>query len=126
MTETVLEIADLDIFAPGDPEPRQLVFGASLAVRRGESVGLVGESGSGKTLTVRAVAGLLPDGFTTAGTIRLDGRDFGSMPARELRDLRAHRIGMAFQTPRARCHASTAAIICRPRPWRCASGSTAR
>jgi ABC-type glutathione transport system ATPase component len=101
MTETVLEIADLDIFAPGSPEPRQLVFGASLAVRRGESVGLVGESGSGKTLTVRAVAGLLPDGFTTAGTIRLDGRDFGSMPARELRDLRARRIGMAFQTPRA-------------------------
>jgi peptide/nickel transport system ATP-binding protein len=101
MTETVLEIADLDIFAPGLPERRQLVFGSSLSVRRGEAVGLVSESGSGKTLTVRAVAGLLPDGFTTEGAIRIDGRDLGAMPARELRDLRARRLGMIFQTPRA-------------------------
>ena len=101
MTDTVLEIADLDIFAPGAPEPRQLVFGSSLTVRRGQAVGLVGESGSGKTLTVRAVAGLLPDGFTTAGAIRIDGRDLGAMTARELRELRARRLGMVFQTPRA-------------------------
>lgn len=101
MTETVLEIADLDIFAPGSPRRRQLVFGSSLAVGRGEAVGLVGESGSGKTLTVRAVAGLLPEGFTTQGAIRIHGRELGSMSARDLRELRARRIGMIFQTPRA-------------------------
>ncbi|HEY8588564.1 MAG TPA: ABC transporter ATP-binding protein [Naasia sp.] len=98
MTDSVLEIADLDIFAPG---PRQLVFGSTLSVGRGEAVGLVGESGSGKTLTVRAIAGLLPDGFTTAGTIRIDGQDLGTMSPRALRELRARRIGMVFQTPRA-------------------------
>ncbi|MGN8553214.1 UNVERIFIED_CONTAM: ABC transporter ATP-binding protein [Microbacterium sp. SLM126] len=98
MTDAVLEIQGLDIFAPG---PRQLVFGSSLSVGRGEAVGLVGESGSGKTLTVRAVAGLLPDGFTTAGAIRIDGEDVGSMSTRALRDVRARRIGMIFQTPRA-------------------------
>ncbi len=101
MTDTVLEITDLDIFAPGAPDRRQLVFGSSLTVRRGEAVGLVGESGSGKTLTVRALAGLLPEGFTTAGVMRIDGQDLGAMPARELRDLRARRLGMIFQTPRA-------------------------
>lgn len=101
MTDTVLEIADLDILAPGALAHRQLVFGSSLAVGRGEAVGLVGESGSGKTLTVRAVAGLLPEGFTTRGSIRIDGRDLGTMTARELRELRARRLGMIFQTPRA-------------------------
>ncbi|GAA1511192.1 ABC-type glutathione transport system ATPase component [Agromyces terreus] len=101
MTRPVLEIDALDIFAPTAGDPRQLVFASTLDVGRGEAVGLVGESGSGKTLTVRAVAGLLPEGFTTVGGIRIDGRDVGDMPARELRDLRARRLGMVFQTPRA-------------------------
>ncbi|GAA1466879.1 nickel ABC transporter ATP-binding protein NikE [Microbacterium thalassium] len=101
MTNPILEVDRLDIFAPGEPEPRQLVFGSSLAVRRGEAVGLVGESGSGKTLTVRAIAGLLPDGFTTDGAIRIDGQDLSALPARAVTDLRAHRVGMIFQTPRA-------------------------
>ncbi|UUT35978.1 ATP-binding cassette domain-containing protein [Microbacterium elymi] len=77
------------------------MFDSSLTVGRGEAVGLVGESGSGKTLTVRAVAGILPEGFTTRGAIRIDGRDIDTMSGRDLRDLRARRIGMIFQTPRA-------------------------
>jgi peptide/nickel transport system ATP-binding protein len=97
----VLEISGLDVFAPSPAGPRQLVFDSSLSVDRGESVGLVGESGSGKTLTVRAVAGLLPDGFTTRGTISIDGHELGALRAREARALRARRIGMVFQTPRA-------------------------
>lgn len=101
MTVPVLEIADLDVFAPGADAPRQLVFATSLSVHRGQAVGLVGESGSGKTLTVRSIAGLLPEGFTTNGSIRIDGQDLGTMTPRALRDLRAHRLGMVFQTPRA-------------------------
>lgn len=97
----VLEVAGLDIFAPGPDGPRQLVFDSTLTVNRGQSVGLVGESGSGKTLTVRAIAGLLPDGFTTSGAIRIGGQDLGGMSTRALRDLRARRLGMIFQTPRA-------------------------
>ncbi|MFF2493438.1 nickel ABC transporter ATP-binding protein NikE [Agromyces sp. NPDC058064] len=100
-TTPVLELAGLDIFAPGPAGPRQLVFDSTLSVARGEAVGLVGESGSGKTLTVRAVAGLLPEGFTTSGAIRIDGQELGAMRPRELRALRARRIGMVFQTPRA-------------------------
>ena len=75
MTDPVLELEALDIFAPGRRTGRQLVFGSSLTAGRGESVGIVGESGSGKTLTVRAIAGLLPDGFSMQRTIRIDGRD---------------------------------------------------
>ncbi|KQR53609.1 ABC transporter ATP-binding protein [Leifsonia sp. Leaf336] len=101
MSHPVLELQDLDIFAPAADGPRQLVFGSSLTVGRGEAVGLVGESGSGKTLTVRAVAGILPDGFTTSGTIRIDGQNLPTLGERDLRALRARRLGMVFQTPRA-------------------------
>lgn len=101
MNHPVLEIAGLDIYAPSGAGARQLVFDSTLSVGRGEAVGLVGESGSGKTLTVRAVAGLLPEGFTTSGRIRIDGQNLDAMSARALRDLRARRMGMIFQTPRA-------------------------
>ncbi|MRX45252.1 nickel ABC transporter ATP-binding protein NikE [Agromyces kandeliae] len=101
MTAPVLEVERLDIVAPGPEGPRRLVTDTTLSVARGEAVGLVGESGSGKTLTLRAVAGLLPDDFTTQGRIRIDGQDLGGMTATALRALRARRIGMVFQTPRA-------------------------
>jgi len=39
---------------------KQVVFGASLAVRAGEVVALIGHNGAGKTTTLKALAGLLP------------------------------------------------------------------
>ena len=101
MNTPLLELEQLSIFAPSPDGPRALVTDSSLTVATGETVGLVGESGSGKTLTVRAIAGLLPEGFTTTGHIRVDGRDFTEFSPSELRELRARRFGMIFQTPRA-------------------------
>ncbi|QBE49768.1 ABC transporter ATP-binding protein [Leucobacter triazinivorans] len=93
----VLELERLSIAIP----ERTLVHDCTVSVGAGEAVGLVGESGSGKTLSVRAVAGLLPDSCTTGGAIRILGRDIAEMRSAELRELRATRIGMVFQTPRA-------------------------
>ena len=89
-----------------------MVRGASLAVGRGEMVGLVGESGSGKTLTALAVLGLVPPpGRVTRGSIRLDGPAGGSsgsgagatdlltLGARELRAVRGARAALIFQEP---------------------------
>lgn len=101
MSAPLLELERLSIFAPSPDGPRALVTDSSLNVATGEAVGLVGESGSGKTLTVRAIAGLLPEGFTTTGSIRVEGREFADFSPRELRELRARRFGMIFQTPRA-------------------------
>ncbi|WP_194410526.1 nickel ABC transporter ATP-binding protein NikE [Microbacterium cremeum] len=101
MTQNVLELDRVSIAAPGPGGPRTLVHDCTLQVRRGEALALVGESGSGKTLSVRAVAGLLPEGFTQGGSIRIDGEDIAEMTAKRLRDIRARRIGMVFQTPRA-------------------------
>lgn len=107
MTAYVLEFDHVSVTAPpsgaardGD-QPRTLVHDCTLGVRAGEALGLVGESGSGKTLSVRAAAGLLPEGFTLGGAIRIDGEDISTLPVRRLRDIRARRLGMVFQTPRA-------------------------
>ena len=78
-----------------------LVEDLSLAVARGETLGLVGESGSGKTMTAHAVLGLFPaPGIAvTRGHIRLEGTDLATLPPAARRGVRGRRIGMVFQDP---------------------------
>lgn len=79
----------------------RLLDGVSLAVERGQILGLVGESGSGKSLTALAALGLLPliGGRVTAGAVRFDGQDMGAMTDRQRRALRGRRIGFVTQNP---------------------------
>jgi peptide/nickel transport system ATP-binding protein len=115
VADPLLEIRGLEVAFPardagGAPLP--VVVGVSLAVGRGEVVGLVGESGSGKSMTALAVLGLVPPpGRVTAGSIRLSGRLAGRLPEDEgavdllalgpaaLRRVRGGRIAMVFQEP---------------------------
>jgi peptide/nickel transport system ATP-binding protein len=74
----------------------------SLAVGRGEIVGLVGESGSGKSVLCHALLGLSERAASiTSGEIRFDGMDLRAASDREMQDLRGREIGMVFQNPRA-------------------------
>jgi lipopolysaccharide export system ATP-binding protein len=67
---------------------RTVVNGASLGVRRGESVGLLGPNGAGKTTCFYMITGLVkPD----AGTIELDGHDVTAMPM-----YRRARLGIGY------------------------------
>ncbi len=76
------------------------VRNAGLSVAPGEIVGLVGETGSGKTLACRSVMRLIPrPGRVTAGQVEFEGRDVLAMSPRELRDFRAHEVGMIYQDP---------------------------
>jgi len=99
----LLDIRDLSIAFPGARVP--VVRGVSLAVGRGEMVGLVGESGSGKTLTALSVVRLLPPGVRLAGTVWLDdasggeGADLLALREKEMRRVRGRRIGFVFQEP---------------------------
>lgn len=77
-----------------------VVDGASLRVRRGESVGIVGESGSGKSVFTRSILGLQSRKATvTADQLEFDGRAIPSMTARERRSLLGGRIGVVLQDP---------------------------
>ena len=51
----------------------------SIDIAKGERVALIGHNGSGKTTLIRIAAGLLD---ATSGTVRLNGHDAGSLPAR--------------------------------------------
>lgn len=77
------------------------VDNVSLAVHRGETVGLVGESGCGKTTFGRCLVRLVEPTEGTV-TLHLDGReiDLLSLPKRELRDIR-WAMQMVFQDPQS-------------------------
>lgn len=76
------------------------VDGVSLALQRGEILGLVGESGAGKSTIGNAVIGLLePPGKLTGGKILLDGQRIDVLSEAEKRKVRGRRIGMIFQDP---------------------------
>ncbi len=68
------------------------VNGVSLALRRGEVLGLVGESGCGKSTLARMLLGLMP---ASAGEIRVDGQPLAAIGTREL----ARRVQPIFQDP---------------------------
>jgi oligopeptide/dipeptide ABC transporter ATP-binding protein len=53
--------------------PLALVDDFTFTLDEGQVHAVVGESGSGKTLSALALLSLLPEGATSAGTIRLDG-----------------------------------------------------
>jgi peptide/nickel transport system ATP-binding protein len=73
----------------------QAVKEVSLAVARGEAVGVVGESGSGKSTLGRLMLGLLP---VTSGELRLDGRPMTGLAGARWRALR-RRLQIVFQDP---------------------------
>ena len=71
------------------------VSDVSIAIARGQTVGIVGESGSGKSTVARCMARLIdPSG----GQVWLGGQEIGQASRRALRPNR-HRIQIVFQDP---------------------------
>ncbi|MCU1584208.1 MAG: methionine transporter ATP-binding protein [Microbacteriaceae bacterium] len=101
MTQPLLSVKSLTI---GVRRPKGvdtiIVDDLSFEIQRGERFGIVGESGSGKSLTLRAIADLLPAGVEIlTGSIRYDGVELVGMPTPARRRLMGPEIAMIFQEP---------------------------
>jgi oligopeptide/dipeptide ABC transporter ATP-binding protein len=100
----LLEIRDLKKYYPvraglfrRATQHVKAVDGVSLAIEKGQTLGLVGESGCGKTTLGRAVVRLIEP---TSGRIAFDGRELTTLAATELRDVRRE-MQIIFQDPYA-------------------------
>ncbi|GLX02399.1 ABC transporter ATP-binding protein [Microtetraspora sp. NBRC 16547] len=101
MSANVLELDDVRLALPSRHGDRTLLRGVSLSLAPGEALGLVGESGSGKSMTLRTVLRTEPPGARVTGRVLLDGEDVRLLGAAALRRVRAERLTMISQNPRA-------------------------
>lgn len=101
MEQPLLEISELFVSYKTDLETVYAVNGVSLAIKRGEMLGLVGETGAGKTTTALSIMGLLPEriGQITHGQIRFADEDLLALPEKRMDELRGDCIAMIFQDP---------------------------
>lgn len=98
---SLLQVQGLTLDVPVDTGHGRILHGIDLTVEEGAAVGIVGESGSGKSMTVRTVAGLLPRGARTSGTVSFEGEQVTAMSPSRLRRYRSSQVAMIFQDPRA-------------------------
>ncbi|MDF0543907.1 ABC transporter ATP-binding protein [Sphingobium sp. H39-3-25] len=93
MTDTLLEIRDLNVSADGLP----VLHGVNLTIPAGETHVLFGPNGSGKSSLLATIMGLAPY-RVTSGEIWFKGRRIDALPV----DQRAQMgLGMSFQRPPA-------------------------
>lgn len=87
--DQIVEIENLRFSFPG----QALFDGLTCSIPRGKIVGIMGVSGCGKTTLLRMIGGQLTP---SAGTIRVDGEEIGSLDRRGLYRVR-RKMGMQFQ-----------------------------
>ena len=99
MTDTLVSITGLSAVSDRDGGA-PILRDVSLTLNRGEVRGLVGESGAGKSTIAKALLGILPRTVrVTGGSIRFEGKDLLTLPARELRTIMGEEIALIPQDP---------------------------
>ncbi|MXQ13405.1 ABC transporter ATP-binding protein [Microvirga makkahensis] len=95
MKDKAIALHDVDLSLGRGAARVHILKGISLAVDRGEAIGLVGPSGSGKSTLLMTMAGLeRPD----SGQVIVDGTDLSGLDEDALARFRGRRIGIVFQS----------------------------
>lgn len=98
--KVLLEVSNLSTWFKSPSKGGEIVKACddlTFDIHRGEILGLVGESGSGKSTCGRSILRLVEP---TAGQVRFDGVDLGSLASGEMKSMR-RRMQMIFQDPYA-------------------------
>ena len=101
MSETLLEVRQLQTHLFSGGQLIKAVDDVSFRIPKGETFCLVGESGSGKSITALSVIRLLPQGIATnpGGEILFNGQNLLQLAEADLRTIRGAQIAMIFQEP---------------------------
>jgi putative ABC transport system ATP-binding protein len=95
MTDKAIALENIELSLGHGAARVHILKGISLAIARGEAVGLVGASGSGKSTLLMTMAGLeQPD----SGRVVVDGTDLSTLDEDGLARFRGRRIGIVFQS----------------------------
>lgn len=96
----LLEIKNLHTYFETRRGLIKAVYGVTLEVEKGRTLGIVGESGSGKSQTAMSILRLFEHNQKTyEGEIIFDGKDLTKMTETELRHIRGNDISIIFQEP---------------------------
>ncbi len=96
--DNILEVTDLcKFFKAGRKQYLKAVDHVSIAIKRGETLGLVGESGCGKTTCGRTMIKLYEP---TSGKVVFDGKDISKLKGKELLAFKKD-VQIIFQDPYA-------------------------
>lgn len=94
----LMTVASLTVDYRQQGQWHSVIRDLSLAVRRGEILGLAGESGCGKSTLASVLLGeRRGERRLRAGSVRFDGIDLSTLRARELRRLRGVRLALVPQ-----------------------------
>ena len=97
--DPILAVDRLTVRFTTDDGVVEAVRGVSLAVGKGECLGVVGESGSGKSQTFMAVMGLMAQNGKVTGSVRYRGQELLGVKPAELNKIRGSKMTMIFQDP---------------------------
>lgn len=97
---SLLEIKNLHTYFETRRGLIKAVYGVTLKVEKGKTLGIVGESGSGKSQTAMSILRLFEHNQRVfEGEILFEGVDLVSLPEAELRKIRGNDVSMIFQEP---------------------------
>ena len=101
MKDRILEINNLCTYFFTHEGVVKAVDNVSLAVDRGQMVGIVGESGCGKSVLARSILRLIPEppGKIVEGQIHFAGNSLLDLSEKEMQQIRGNEISMIFQEP---------------------------